>query len=84
MYMGLKLTLHITDQQADAAARKLAAMRSLSISEAVKVACLEAIEADSRKIPLAQRISDIQARIKAAPATGLKADKAFFDAEYGE
>ena len=78
------MTLHITDQQADAAARKLAAMRRLSISEAVKAACLEAIEADSRKTPLALRISDIQARIKAAPLTGLKADKAFFDAEYGE
>lgn len=78
------MTLHITDQEADAAARKLAAMRGLSISEAVRAACLEAIVADERRTPLAQRIADIQARIKAAPTSGPKADKAFFDAEYGE
>ena len=78
------MVLHITDREADAAARKLAAARKVSLSEAVRAACVEAFEADTHKQPLHERLADIHARVKAKAATGLKADKAFFDAEYGE
>lgn len=78
------MALHIVDRDADAAARKLAAMRKLSISDAVKMACLEAIAADMHKQPLAERLAGIHKLVRSKPATGRTPDKAFYDREWGE
>lgn len=78
------MTLHITDKEADAAVRKLAAARQVSLTEAIRGACTEALANDERTVPLSRRLGAIHSRIKAAAPTGQLADKAFFDAEYGE
>ncbi len=84
MRLATPMTLHITDSLADAAVRKLAAARGVSLTEAVRIACEEALARDRRARPLSTRLSGIHARMRAAADTGNKADKAFFDSEWEE
>jgi len=78
------MPLHIKDKAATEAVRRLARVRSLTLTEAVRVACEEALARDDRLRPVAERLADIHGRVRAYPATGRKADKAFFDHEWGE
>jgi antitoxin VapB len=78
------MPLHIKDEAATEAVRKLARVRNLSLTEAVRMACEEALERDDRARPIAERLADIHARVRAATRTGQKADKAFFDREWGK
>jgi hypothetical protein len=50
----------------------------------VRVACEEALARDRHARPIGARLADVHTRVKAAKPTGLKADKQFFDAEWGE
>jgi antitoxin VapB len=78
------MAFHIRDPKTDELARELAALRGEGITEAVRNA-LEAKLADERKkIPLLERIKDITDEIAAAPRTGKKADKAWFDDMWGQ
>lgn len=56
----------------------------MTLTEAVRVACEEALEREERARPLAERLADIHERVRAAAPTGRKADKAFFDRDWGE
>jgi antitoxin VapB len=76
------MPLHIKDEAAADAVRRLARLRSLSLTETVRIACEEALERDDRARPIAERLADIHARVRAAPRTRRKADKAFFDREW--
>jgi antitoxin VapB len=76
--------LHIKDHAATEAVRRLARLRNLSLTETVRIACEEALERDDRARPIAERLADIHARVRAAPRKGRKADKTFFDREWGE
>jgi antitoxin VapB len=78
------MPLHIKDEAAAEAVRRLARVRNLSLTETVRIACEEALERDDRARPIAERLADIHALVRAAPRTGRKADKAFFDREWGE
>jgi antitoxin VapB len=78
------MPLHIKDDAATEAVRKLARVRNLSLTETVRVACEEALERDDRARPVAERLADIHERVRRAPRTGRSADKAFFDREWGE
>lgn len=78
------MPLHIKDYAATEAVRKLARVRNLSLTEAVRIACEEALKRDDRVRPIAERLADIHARVRAATRTGQKADKTFFDREWGE
>lgn len=78
------MPLHIKDEEATAAVRALAKVRKLTLTEAVKVACQEALERDQRARPVALRLAAVHKRVRAAGRTGEKADKAFFDREWGE
>jgi len=78
------MPLHIKDNAATEAVRTLAARRRLSLTDAVRVACEEALERDARARPVRERVAPILARLDALPSTGAKADKAFFDREWGE
>lgn len=53
------------------------------LTEAVKVAYQEALQRDQRAQPVALRLAAVHARVRAAGRTGKKADKAFFDREWG-
>ncbi len=76
------MPLHIKDPLATAAVRRLAAERNVSLTEAVRAACAEALDRDIRAKPIADRVAPILARFDALPDTGERADKAFFDAEW--
>jgi antitoxin VapB len=78
------MPLHIKDDAATEAVRRLARVRKLTLTEAVRVACEEALEREERVRPIAERLADIHERVRAAAQTGRKADKAFFDREWGE
>jgi antitoxin VapB len=78
------MPLHIRDNAATKAVRSLAARRRLTLTDAVRVACEEALERDSRARPVGERVAAILAQLDALPSTGSKADKAFFDGEWGE
>lgn len=78
------MPLHIRDFAATEAVRKLAQARQLTLTEAVKVACEEALARDQASTPVSERLADIHERLRAARKTGEKADKAFFDREWGE
>ena len=78
------MPLHIKDPIATDAVRKFAEVRKLSLTEAVRIACQEALEREERARPLPELLRDLHARVRAARRTGRKADKAFFDREWGE
>jgi hypothetical protein len=58
--------------------------RKLTLTDAVRVACEEALERDDRARPIVERLADIHERVRRAARTGKKADKAFFDREWGD
>lgn len=78
------MALHIRDRETDRLARELAHLRGSGITEAVRSALEEKLSSERRKLPLLERIKDITDEIAAAPKTGLRADKAFFDDMWGQ
>jgi antitoxin VapB len=64
--------------------RRLARTRNLSLTDTARIACEEALERDDRARPVAERLADIHARMRAAPRTRRKADRTFFDREWEE
>ncbi|NNM70923.1 type II toxin-antitoxin system VapB family antitoxin [Enterovirga aerilata] len=74
------MALHIRDAETDQLVRRLAEIKKLGLTEAVKLA----VENELKRVPLSERIRPIQDRIAAMRDTGLKADKAFFDELSGE
>ncbi len=78
------MAFHIRDPETDRLARELAALQGDGITNAVKSALEAKLALERRKVPLLERIKDITDEIAAAPKTGLKADKAFYDWLSGE
>ncbi len=79
------MAFHIRDPETDALVRELAERAHVGITEAVKLATVEALEA--RKAATAEKLAKMRAisdRIASLPRTGLKADKAFFDELSGD
>ena len=76
------MAFHIKDPATDAAVRKLAAERGLSLTAAVREAVENELERSRR--PLKERIDEIVRELEQYPLTGLKADKAFFDELSGD
>ena len=76
------MAFHIKDPATDAAVRRLAAERGISLTAAVR----EAVENElkRRRRPLIEEIDEIAAEYRSYPLTGLKADKAFFDELSGD
>jgi antitoxin VapB len=56
----------------------------VTLTEAVRAACKEALKRDDRARPVAERLADIHERVRRAAPTGEKADKAFFNREWRE
>lgn len=78
------MAFHIRDPETDSMARELARLQGNGITGAVKSALESKLAEARRKVPLMERIKDITDEIAAAPKTGLKADKAFYDWLSGE
>lgn len=78
------MAFHIRDPETDRMARELAAIQGKGITGAVKSALETKLHEEQRRVPLMERIKDITDEIAAAPKTGLKADKAWFDEMWGQ
>ncbi len=58
------MALHIKDEAATKAVRRLAEERRITLTEAVRAACEEALERDAKARPVGVRLADLHARLK--------------------
>lgn len=77
------MPLHITDDATARAARRLAETRNLTLADAVRIACEEALRRDQKAIPLTERLRDIQDRVAVARGDAPAPTKAVFDKGWG-
>ena len=78
------MAFHVRDPETDALVRQLAAREGVGLTEAVKRAVAAKLSTSEPEVSLRERVRRIQDEIARYPATGLKADKAFFDDMSGE
>ena len=78
------MAFHVRDRETDALVRELARKHSVGLTEAVKMAVQSQLQREQESIPLRARISALRREVLKRPATGLEADKAFFDDLSGE
>ncbi|HUY25895.1 MAG TPA: type II toxin-antitoxin system VapB family antitoxin [Candidatus Binataceae bacterium] len=73
------MPLNIRNETVNQLAKKLAARRHINKTDAVKLALENELRRIDQALPLRERLRPMQNRIAARPATGLEADKPFFD-----
>ena len=74
------MPLNIRDETVNQLAERLAARQRLSKTGAVKQALQNELRRLDAILPLRERLRPLQDRVLARPATGMEADKAFYDA----
>ena len=78
------MPLNIRSEAVNRLARTLAARQHISKTDAVKQALENELRRLDQALPLRERLRPLQDRVMARPATGLQADKAFYDDLSGE
>ena len=78
------MAYNIKDPDTDRIIRELARLKGKPILDSIREACEHEIERERRKVPLWERLQPLLDQVAAAPDTGLKADKAFFDELSGD
>ena len=78
------MPLNIRNEEVNRLAKKLAARKHINKTEAVKLALENELRRLDEARPLRERVRPLQRRILARPATGLEADKAFYDGLNGD
>lgn len=78
------MPLSIRDELTDRLVRTLARRKGLGLTEAVRLAVENELRREEEAVPLRERLRPLQDRIAARPATGLEADKAFYDELSGD
>ena len=78
------MPLNIRNEIVNQLARKLAARKHISKTDAVRLALENELRRLDEAVPLRQRLRALQERVLARPATGRKADKAFYDELSGD
>jgi antitoxin VapB len=73
------MPLNIRNEEVNRLAEKLAARKHINKTEAVKLALENELRRLDEALTLRERLRPIQDRVQARPATGLEADKAFYD-----
>lgn len=73
------MPLNVRSEEVNQLAEKLAARKKINKTEAVRLALENELRRLDEAIPLKERLRPLQKRILARPATGLEADKAFYD-----
>ena len=73
--MPLNIRSEVVNQLAD----KLAARTHMTKTEAVRLALEHELRRLGEVLPLRERLHPLQARVMSWPATGLEANKAFYD-----
>jgi len=78
------MPLNIRNETVNQLANKLAARKHMNKTDAVKLALENELRRMDEVLPLRERLRPIQDRVLARPATGMDADKAFYDELSGE
>ena len=78
------MPLSIRSPDVDRLAETLAARRHTTKTAAVKLALENELRRLDAALPLRERLRPLQDRVLSRPATGLAADKAFYDGLSGE
>ena len=73
------MPLNIRNEAVNLLAKKLALRKHVNKTEAVKMALENELRRIEAALPLRERLRPLRQRVLARPATGLEADKAFFD-----
>lgn len=73
------MPLNIRSEEVNRLAETLAARTHRNKTDAVKLALEHELRCLDQALPLRERLRPIQDRVLARPATGLEADKAFYD-----
>ena len=71
--------LNIRNETVNRLAETLAARKRMNKTDAVRIALENELRRLDEAIPLRQRLRSLQNRVLSRPATGLEADKAFYD-----
>ncbi len=77
------MPLNIRSETVNRLAEKLADRKHTNKTEAVRIALENELRRLEEAIPLRERLRPLQDRVLRRPATGLEADKAFYDALSG-
>jgi antitoxin VapB len=78
------MPLNIRNEEVNQLAERLAERAHVTKTEAVRLALVNELQRRDAAIPLRERLRPLQERIAARPASGLVADKAFYDSLYDE
>jgi antitoxin VapB len=78
------VALNIRNDEVNRLAERLAARKRLTKTDAVKLALENELRRLDEALPLKERLRAVQERVRKRPATGLAADKAFYDELSGE
>ncbi len=78
------MPLNIRNEEVNKLARKLAVRKHISKTAAVKLALENELRRTDPALPLRERLRPLQQRVRAWPATGLEADKEFYDELSGD
>jgi antitoxin VapB len=77
------MPLNIRNEVVNQLAERLAARRQINKTDAVRIALENELRRLDEAVPLRDRLRPLQQRVLSRPATGLEADKAFYDALSG-
>jgi len=78
------MSLNIRSEAVNQLAETLAARMATSKTDAVARALRNELQRLDDAVPLRERLRPIQSRVLSRPATGLEADKAFYDEISGD
>jgi antitoxin VapB len=73
------MPLNIRNEIVNQLAEQLAARRQVNKTEAVRIALQNELLRLDKAVPLRDRVRLLQERVLSRPATGMEADKAFYD-----
>jgi len=73
------MPLNIRSETVNQLAEKLAARKRVNKTDAVRMALENELRRLDEAVPLRDRLRPLQQRVLSQPATGLEADKAFYD-----
>jgi antitoxin VapB len=78
------MPLNIRSEEVNRLAERLAVRAHMNKTDAVRLALENELRRLDEAVPLRERLRPLQERVLARPATGLEADKAFYDAINGD
>jgi antitoxin VapB len=78
------MPLNIRNEAVNEFAKKLAVRKRMNKTDAVRIALENELRRLDEAVPLRDRLRPLQERVLSRPATGLDADKAFYDELNGD